>query len=189
MNFLDLAKKRYSVRNFEKKELNKNDIEKIILAASLAPSACNKKPWKFIVIDDENLKLELCKKAFNTPTVNSFVKNSATIIVACSKTNFLVHKFCGFLQNIEYNLLDMGASIQNLILQATELGIGSCWIGWFNEKKIKKLLKIPFNYKVVSLIALGYEENESIKIAKIKNLNFFENELIDNKIINFNKFE
>ncbi len=189
MDFLDLLKQRYSVRNFAKKEINRNDIDKMILAASLAPSACNKKPWKFIVINNENLKLELCNKAFNTPTVNFFVKNSATIIVACSKTNFLVHKFCGFLQNVEYNLLDMGASIQNLILQATELGIGSCWIGWFNEKNIKKLLKIPFNYKVVSLIALGYEETESRKIEKIKDLDFFQKEISDKKIINFNKFE
>ncbi|MDR0675460.1 MAG: nitroreductase family protein [Elusimicrobiota bacterium] len=187
MSFLELAKKRYSVREFSDKLIDRNDIQKMILAADLAPSAQKINPWKFIAIDDKNLKLELCKRAFKTPFVNSFVKNAPTIIVACSKINILTHRIFGKIQGLEYHLLDMGASIQNIILEASDLGIGSCWIGWFNEKEIKKLLQIPKNYKVVSLVALGYEKNEENK--KIKNLDKKISEIKTKKIILFNKFE
>lgn len=188
MDFLELAKKRYSTRNFlENRPIHRYLLEKIILASSLAPSACHIMPWKYIVVDDKNLIKELQKIAFKTPLINKFTASCSAIIIALSKKNFLVHRFFGFFQDINYNLLDMGASIENLILEATSLGINSCWIGWFNEKNIKKFFSIPFQYKVVSLIALGYEKDEKNKINKIKNLENYTN-IVKKDIINFNKF-
>ena len=140
------------------------------------------------MIDDKNLIIKLQKIAFKTPFINKFTASASAIVIALSKKNFLVHKFFGFFQDVNYNLLDMGASIENLILEATSLGINSCWIGWFNEKNIKKFFSIPFSYKIVSLIALGYEKNEETKINKLKDLENYKN-IVNKNIISFNEFK
>jgi nitroreductase len=184
MSFLEILKNRYSLRNFSDKPIPREEIEKCILSATMAPSACNKKPWQYIIIDDVYKRDEIFNQAFDLIVPNTFVSKAACIIVACAKTDFIVHKLAGGFKNIDYPLLDMGASIENLILEATDLGIGSCWIGWFNEKNIKKILNIPRNLKIVSLIALGYpNENEP---KKEKNLDKFKMDM--KNIFSYNSF-
>lgn len=164
MSFLDLLKNRYSLRNFSETPIEREKIEKCILAATLAPSACNKKPWRFIVVDDVSKKKELFEGAFDLVVPNNFTSKAPCIVVACAEIDIIVHKLAGGFKKIDYHMLDMGAAIENLILEATELGIGSCWIGWFKQKSIKKILNLPRNFKIVSLIALGYpSESENRK--------------------------
>lgn len=178
LDFFDLLKNRYSVRNFSDKRVAREDIEKCVLAANLAPSACNKKPWRFVVVDDISKRDEIAAKAFDLIVPNSFVRNAPCIIVACAKTDFIVHKLAAGYKNIDYDLLDMGAAIENFVLEATFLGLGTCWLGWFNEKNIRDILKIPKNLKIVSLIVVGYpSENES---KKVKDLGKYKTEIFYN---------
>ena len=77
--------------------------------------------------------------------------------------NLLTHRIGEAVKGINYHQIDMGIALEHMVLRATEMGLGTCWIGWFKEKNIKKILQLPKDWKIISLIALGYpkEENHS----------------------------
>jgi len=156
---LDLINKRRSVRHYLNRPIPKEDLMKCLEAARLAPSACNAQPWKFIVIDDPGLKNNLCDAAFGgIYSMNSFVKNAAALVVVISEKKKFLTAMGGYLRNTRYYLIDIGIACEHLILQASELGIGTCWIGWFNEKSVKKVLDIPRQKRVEVIISLGYPQ-------------------------------
>ena len=158
---LDLIKKRRSVRKYLDKPILRDDIVKCIEAAMLAPSACNSQPWKFIIVDNQSLKNEICEKAFSgIYSMNKFASSAPILIVVVSEKETFFSAVGGQLRGTKYYLLDIGIACEHLILQAIELGIGSCWIGWFNEKVVKKILKIPRSKKVDAIISLGYYEGK-----------------------------
>ncbi len=158
---MDIIKKRRSVRSYLDKPVENEKIEKVIEAARLAPSACNSQCWRFIVVRDKEVLRQLVEKGLEKiPVKNKWARTAPVIIVACAELNFLTHRLGAKISAIDYYLLDMGCAIEHLILMATELGLGTCWIGWFKEKSIRKLLKIPKKTKIVALITLGYPEEE-----------------------------
>lgn len=165
---LDLISKRKSIRNYIDKPISKEDILKCIEAARLAPSACNGQPWKFIIVDEPILKDKICEGAFNgIYSINRFAKSASALIVVISEKERFLNAIGGYFRNIKYYLLDIGIACEHLVLQATELGIGSCWIGWFNEKAVKKILKTPGDKKIDVIISLGYyKENGSTTKAR-----------------------
>lgn len=168
---LDLVSKRKSIRNYIDKPIPKEDVLKCIEAARLAPSACNGQPWRFIVIDDPLLKNKICERAFSgIYSINKFAKNASALIVVISEREKFLTVIGGYFRGIKYYLLDIGIACEHLVLQATELGIGSCWIGWFNEKAVKKILNIPQNKKVDVIISLGYYEGDESIIKSRKSL-------------------
>lgn len=161
-DFQTLIKQRQSIRKYQNRPLQRADIIACVEAASLAPSACNVQPWKFIVIDELKLKEKLCEKAFTrVPNFNHFVKQAPVIVVVLADRDLITNRLVATLKGIPYYLLDIGAACEQFILQAAELNIGTCWIGWFKEKPIKKLLSIPPGQKVVSLITLGYPAEDT----------------------------
>lgn len=166
--FLELVNKRISARKYKDLPVNKNSIELCLEAARLAPSACNSQPWKFIVIDDKKLKDELCEKAFSgIYNMNSFAKSAPVIIAVVSEKSTFLARIGGQFRGTQYYLIDIGIACEHLVLQATELGIGSCLLGWFDEKAVKRLLSIPKQKKVDLLISLGYYEDiEKEKIRR-----------------------
>lgn len=154
---LDLIRKRKSVRKYTDKAISKEDISKCLEAARQAPSACNGQPWKFIVVDDPALKNRLCDKAFSGAySTNKFTKSAPVLIVVISEKEKFLTAIGGYLRNTRYYLVDLGIACEHLVLEATELGIGSCWIGWFDEKAVKKVLRVPKNKKIDLIISLGY---------------------------------
>ncbi|MFC1485180.1 nitroreductase family protein [bacterium] len=181
MDFLELAEKRYSLRNFSNKKVEREKIEKCIQASHLSPSACNSQPWRFIIIDDKEIKNKLCEKGLGILVPNTFAKDAPCIIVVCADLSFMVHTVAAKTAGVNYYMLDIGASIENFLLEAADLGLGACWMGWFREKAIKKLLGIPKSLKIVSLIALGYSnaETDDIPLKNRKPLN---------EIFSYNKF-
>ena len=163
MALLDLIKHRKSVRDFLDKAVEREKIMMCLEAARLAPSACNSQPWKFIVVDDRELKDKLCKAAFGgVYFINSFCKMAPVIVVVVSEKGKFMARIGGMFRGTKYYLIDIGIAIEHFVLQAEDLGLGTCWIGWFNERAVKSILNIPQQKKIDVLIALGYYDREKL---------------------------
>ena len=138
MRFLELAKKRKSTRNYSSRLVAREVIERCLEAARMAPSACNAQPWSFIVVDEEDLKNKVASAAFSPPyTLNTFAKKAPVLIVVVTERTKYVTRLAGFFRGIHFALVDVAIACEHLVLQAEEEGVGTCWLGWFNEKKVK----------------------------------------------------
>ncbi|MFC1546329.1 nitroreductase family protein [bacterium] len=163
-SFFDIADSRYSVRRYDKsREVEKEKLDVLVKTAGLAPSSCNTQPWRFVVVNDKEKRDLLFKKGLGVIISNKWAESAPVFIVVCADLKFMVHNVAARFQGVDYYLLDMGAAIQTMLLQAADLGLGTCWIGWFKEKNIKKLLNIPRSIKVVSLITAGYPAQDEKK--------------------------
>ena len=152
-NFNTLVNQRQSVRSYKSDAVSENMIMQCIEAARVAPSACNAQPWKFIIIDDSELKNKVAETAFK------FCAQVPIIVaIVLEKPNFM-SAIGSVLKNKEYTLIDIGITAEHFCLQATELGLGTCLIGWFDEKKVKKLLNIPKSKRIPLLISLGFPDD------------------------------
>lgn len=117
------------------------DLEKILEAARWAPSAGNRQPWHFVVVLDDKLKELLVPACKN----QGFIKDSSCVIVGLADTEL----------SPKWAIVDTTIALEHIVLEATELGYGTCWIGAFDEAEVKKILKIPEKYRVVALITIG----------------------------------
>jgi nitroreductase len=159
MKFMDLVKKRVSIRKYSSKPVPRELIDQCLEAARLAPSACNSQPWSFIVVDDEKTKSEIVKKSMSGIYMsNKFVMTAPVIIAAITEHSTYIARMGGMLRNVKYNLIDIGIACEHLVLQAEELVLGTCWLGWFDEKAVKKVLDLPKSTKVDVMICLGYPD-------------------------------
>lgn len=161
MNVLDIIKNRRSIRKYTDKKIARKDLEVILEAARLAPSACNSQPWHFVVLDDDLVKDAFCKEVFTGIYANTMFAAKAPVIVAVvSNKGNIATRVGNMLKQTLFWVMDTGIACQNLVLQAQSMGIGSCWIGWFDLKKAAKFLKADAGEKVEILIALGYPDEQ-----------------------------
>lgn len=151
MAVLDVVKNRASIRRYGDRLIPGHALHSILEAARLAQSAANRQPWQFIVTTNTATKARLAEAAEN----QEFVGEAATVIICLAdpRESAKVGPFEGF-------LIDLAIAIENMALTAWDLGIGSCWIGAFDEEKVRKLLDVPDNLRVVSLLTLGYSDVE-----------------------------
>jgi nitroreductase len=169
MTFQELINKRQSVRKYQDQPVDREKIEKIIEAVHLAPSACNSQPWKIIIVDDKELKNEVARATFSkTISFNKFAVEAPVIAVLVIEKAKLIAQIGGSIKNMEYPKIDIGIAASHFCLQAAELGLGTCMIGWFDEKKIQQLLKIPEKRKVGLVITLGYPPEDYKMRQKIR---------------------
>ncbi len=183
MEFSELILKRQSDRKYTSDKVEKEKILKCLEAARLAPSASNSQPWTFIVVDDNKILSKIALASVGPlKTFNSFVQQAPVIIVIVMEKAKIITELGGRIKNKEYPLIDVGITAENFCLQATELGLGTCMIGWFNEQKIMQLLQIPTEKSVPLIITLGYTPNgykhrKKIrkKIEKIVKFNSYKN--------------
>jgi nitroreductase len=164
MSLTDHILNRRSIRRYEKKEIPEEVLNQIFEAGRNAPSAANMQPFRFIILKDKEIKKKL------SSTFSRFLKDAPVVIVGCANVKALLTG--------KWAVVDTTIALQNMVITAWALGIGSCWIGSFNENKVKKILTIPDNWKVVALITLGYPA-EQPKQRKKKSLE---------KIFSYNKF-
>ncbi len=153
----EIIKNRRSIRKFKNIPVEDKKILQIIEAARLAPSATNRQPWRFIAVKDKGM---LAKIAGGTlGVINKWAKTAPLIIICCSvRKNIITHFLGEIISGVRYHIIDTAIAAEHIVLAAEELGLSSCWIGWFNEKKIKKILNIPENWKVISILAVGYRD-------------------------------
>ncbi len=169
MNFLDLVKKRQSVRKYLNKTVEQEKIERCLEAARLAPSASNSQPWEFIIVDDPKLKKAVAKATFDQIiSFNRFTLQAPVLIILISERSGFFIKIAEVIKDKAFSLIDIGITAEHFCLQATEEGLGTCILGWFKEKEIKKLLNIPLIKRIELIITLGYPESVEILPKKRK---------------------
>lgn len=166
MSFKSLIEQRQSVRKYQNKTIEKEVLQKLIEAVHIAPSACNSQPWKLIIVDEPDLKNEVANATFNKAvSFNKFSIEAPVIAVFVMEKAKLVAQIGGSIKNKEYPEYDIGIAAEHFCLQAAELELGTCMIGWFNEKKIQQLLGVPRKRKIGLLVTLGYPP-EDYKLRK-----------------------
>jgi len=171
MSFLDLVNKRYSVRNYKTTPVPQQMLVRCIEAARLAPSACNSQPWKFVIVDEPKLVNDLAKAAFEgLLDFNNFAFKAPVLVLIVSQRESLSAKFGSIVKKKNFSLMDIAIAAEHFCLQATEEGLGTCIIGWFNEKKVKKLLSIPKLKRVELVITVGFSADEKIPPKKRKTI-------------------
>ena len=157
MNFPDLIKTRQSVRRYDSRPVEKEKLIQCLEAARLAPSASNSQPWHFIVVDEPELKNKVAKATFDSVlSFNRFALQAPVIIVMVAEKASLITRLASKIKKRDWSQVDTGIAAEHFCLQAVELGLGSCMLGWFYEDKVKKLLNIPQEKFISLLITLGY---------------------------------
>lgn len=161
MDFFTLINKRESVRGYLDKQVEREKIIKIIEAARVAPSACNAQPWKFIVVNDKEITREVAKNLYEPMIgLNKFALTAPVFIVVVGEKRNLTSKMGELIKKKDYTSIDIGIASEHICLAATELGLGTCMMGWFKEKEIKKLLNINKNKEIHLVISLGYYDDK-----------------------------
>lgn len=160
VRMLGLMKNRQSERKYIDRPVEKEKIERITEAGRLSPSACNGQPWHFVVVDEPELR---DKVAAATESVvlrmNSFVREAPVLIVVLrGKSNFN-SRAGDLIKQKDYSLIDIGIATASMVYQATAEGLGTCIIGWVDDKRIRKVLGIPSSKRVELVITVGYTEN------------------------------
>ena len=152
MDVFTAIHQRRSVRAYKKEDVEEDKLRKILEAARLSPSASNRQEWKFIVVKNKETRRKLADAALR----QSFIEEAPAVIVACATETKAV-MLCG---QPAYTV-NVSIACAFMILQAYELGLGTCWIGAFQEDEVKEILKIPESVRVVAMIPLGYPNQPS----------------------------
>ena len=161
MNFDELILARQSVRRYDDREVESEKIKQCLEAARMAPSASNSQPWSFIVVNEEPVRTEVAKATFTEiQLINKYTLQAPVLIVIVQEKAKLITRLAMQVKKKEWPLIDIGITATHFCLKATELGLGTCMIGWYNEKRIKALLNIPADKTVGLLISLGYEPKD-----------------------------
>ena len=161
MALIDLINQRRSVRRYASRPIPKEDLAQCLEAARLAPSACNSQPWHFIVLDEPELKARVADRIFSgIYSMNKFAKEAPVLVAVVSEKMKLLAALGAQVRDTRYFLVDIGIACEHFVLQAQERGIGSCWIGWFDENALKEVLKLPKDKKIDVVIALGFPAEE-----------------------------
>ncbi|MEI6060221.1 MAG: nitroreductase family protein [Bacteroidota bacterium] len=157
MIFNELILARQSVRRYSGTSVEPGKLNQCLEAARLAPSASNSQPWKFIVVDKEPLRSEIAKATFSDiQLINKYTMQAPVIVVIVIEKAKLFTRLAMKVKNKEWPLVDIGIAAEHFCLQATELGLGTCIIGWFVEDQIKTLLQVPSDRSIGLLISVGY---------------------------------
>jgi nitroreductase len=151
MDVLEAIKGRRSIRAFKSDDVSAEIVDKLIDAAMQAPSAGNIQPWEFIIVRESEIKRSLAEAALG----QSFIKEAPVVIVVCANESRSSQRYRVRGETL-YCLQDTAAAIQNLLLFAFSVGLGTCWIGAFREEEARKVLKIPSGIRPVAIIPVGY---------------------------------
>jgi nitroreductase len=149
MDFMEVVRRRRSVRKYRPDPVAQAKVDLVLEAARLAPSWANGQCWTFVVVTDPKVKHELAQAG------NEWIEAAPVIIAACADP-----EASGSKGDQSYYLLDVGIAMEHLVLAAAEQGLGTCWIGWFDENKARKALGVPEGIRVVASTPLGYPDEE-----------------------------
>ncbi len=149
MEFTAVVRQRRSIRKYRPDPVPQPKIDHVLEAARLAPSWANSQCWTFVVVTDPRAKRRLAEAG------NEWIEEAPVIIVACADPSK-----SGVKKDQTYYLLDIGIAMEHLVLAATDEGLGTCWIGWFDEQKARRALGVPREIRVVALTPLGYPDEE-----------------------------
>jgi len=160
LDFANLIRKRYSLRDYSSQPVPPSVIDTCLEAARLAPSACNSQPWSFIVAHTPEKVASLAQAAFNgIYAMNSFAAKAPVLIVVITERSRYSSALGGLFRGVQFSLMDIAIACEHFCLQATDLGLGTCMLGWINERGIKKELNLPESAKINIMISMGYPKD------------------------------
>lgn len=172
MELYDVIKKRKSVRKFKTVPIADEVINRILDAGRMAPSAKNIQPWHFIVVRDPEMKKKVAEACRN----QYFIADADTIICGCAFEKVAWGRMGNYMAAWPH---DLSIALEHMILAATNEGLGTCWIGAFDEGMVKDVLGIPDGVRVVALTPVGVPDEEARDRGRL--------ELKD--IVSYDKFE
>jgi len=155
MDVFEAVQERRSIRSYQDKPVEREKMEKILEAGRLAPSAKNLEPWHFIAVTDAAKR-----KALSGGMWGKFLVQSPLVIVACGDKK----------ASPDWYAIDVALALENMVLTATSEGLGTCCVGSFNEKDVKAALKVPENFEVLVMIAVGYPSGKLDLSSKLLNI-------------------
>ncbi len=165
-NFTELANARHSVRKYAARPVEQEKLDAITEACRIAPSANNSQPWKLIFVTEPELKNKVAEATFSGAVkFNKFSVQAPVICVIVIEKPKLITQVSTLVKKIELPLIDIGIIATHFCMKATDLGLGTCMLGWYDEEKIKSLLNIPNKRRIGLLVTLGYESPD----VRIKN--------------------
>ena len=156
-----MIRARRSVRAYTDQPVSREIVDQCLDAARMSPSACNSQPWTFLVVDDrENIRLIADTACSGIYAMNRFIATAPVLIIFVTEKSKVAARLGGQVRDVQYNLIDIGIAGAHLSLQAAVLGLGTCWIGWFNDKALKQELNLPSSTQVDIIMPLGYPDEE-----------------------------
>jgi nitroreductase len=157
MEILPAIKNRRSVRRFDGRPVEREKLLACVEAARLAPSAENAQPCRFLLLDDPETKNAFGGEVFSgVYRTTRWALAAPAIVAILVKRHFVVGRLGPWIQGTPYYLIDAGIAGEHFVLQAQSMGLGTCWIGWFNARRAKRFLRLPSDLRVAQLLAVGY---------------------------------
>ena len=162
MDIYEIIAHRQSDRQYDPdRPVEPEKIQRILEAARLAPSACNAQPWHFIVVDQPELRNQVADAvASRLLGMNHFTKQAPVHILVVEERPNFTSGIGGLIKDKQFPLLDIGIAAAHITLASTAEGLGSCILGWFDEKRVAKLLGVPKGKRIPLLLTLGYPDCE-----------------------------
>jgi len=161
MNVLEAIRMRRSVRAYASKPIPSDVLDRLRQALQFAPSACNLQPWRFIFVFDQHIRQRLAQAAQK----QLFIADAPLIVVGCGLPQQAYQTMGGSGNSVD---IDVAIALDHLTLAAVSEGLGTCWIGAFDEREIKELLSVPRQAKVVALMPVGYPASPDL-ISHVEN--------------------
>lgn len=155
MNVVEAIKTRRSIRRFQDKPIPEETIKAIMESAVLAPSAGNRQPWVFVVVRSQDVKRKLVEASGN----QVFLGQAPVVIVICGDAELSGARYEDRGRTL-YFIQDTAAAATNIMLTATSLGLGTCWVGAFRESVVRQALELPANLRPLAMIPVGYPDQE-----------------------------
>ena len=154
---MEIAAARRSIRKYKDIPVEREKLAVCLEAALLAPSACNAQPYRFVVVDEPALKKKFCDAAFSgTYAACAFAAAAPAMLLVVADTGKLTAWLGNQVQGTNFRLMDIGIAAEHFVLAAAELGLGTCWLGWFNANAGAKALGLGAGKKIEILISVGY---------------------------------
>ena len=168
-SLLKLIGTRQSCRSYiPGKEIPEELMRNCLEAARLAPSSCNKQPWRFIIVRNREMIRRIAGEGLLPGIKMTWLNDASAIAVLCAETNVKVHWLAPILSGIQYHLVDLGIAGEHFCLAAEAQGLGTCWIGWFKPKAVAQMLGIPSGIQPTALISVGYlQKDGAIRFNKL----------------------
>ncbi len=161
--FAALVQARRSVRACRPDPVSRDLLDACCDAARFAPSACNSQPWRFVIADDAATVAALAAAARGPhgSALNAFAVQAPVIVAVCAEQAALIPRLGGWLRGTDYALMDCAVAAEHFCLRAAEAGLGTCLLGWFSERRVRRLLGLPRRQRVVLLITCGWPADEA----------------------------
>jgi nitroreductase len=173
MTVRDAIARRVSCRAYQPTPVPQAQLMHILEAARLAPSACNQQPWRFAVVRNPGLRRRIVEEGFLPGIKMTWAIDAPVHVVIGMERSFVTHRLAASVSGVDYPWVDIGIAGEHLVLAATELGLGTCWIGWIKPRAIARIVGWPRSVKPVVVITVGYPsevETEKLPASRRKSL-------------------